>query len=90
MFECFRQSIFASQFLSVDTCRCVYLPTVVTTLLHGSETWAVKARQVQHLEVFIIVVLGESWESPDFSNGESIFLLGTWLCDLGCPIDLVC
>ena len=32
--------------------RCVYLATIVATLLYGSETWAVKARQVQHLEVF--------------------------------------
>ena len=38
--------------LSVDTQRCVYLATIVATLLYGSETWAVNARQVQHLEVF--------------------------------------
>ena len=29
--------------LSVETCRCVYLSTVVATLLYDSETWAVKA-----------------------------------------------
>ena len=52
MFGCFRQSIFANQFVSVDTCRCVYLATVVATLLNGSETWGVNARQVQRLEVF--------------------------------------
>ena len=52
IFEYLRQSIFADEFLSVDTCRCVYLATVVATLLYGSETWAVKARQVWCLEVF--------------------------------------
>ena len=44
MFGCFCQSIFANQLLSVDTRRCVYLATIVATLLYGSETWAVKAR----------------------------------------------
>ena len=52
MFECLRQSIFANKSLSVDTRRCVYLATVVATLLYGIETWAVKARQVRQLEVF--------------------------------------
>ena len=33
MFGCFCQSIFANQFLSVHTHRCVYLATVVVTLL---------------------------------------------------------
>ena len=40
--------------------RCVYLVTLVTTLLYGSETWAVKA------------AFGGVWESSDFSNGEII------------------
>ena len=51
MFGCLRQSVFANKFLSVDAHRCVYLATVVATLLYGSETRAVKARQVWRLEV---------------------------------------
>ena len=48
----FRQSIFANKSLSVSVHRCVYLSTVVATLLYGSETWAVKADQARRIEVF--------------------------------------
>ena len=52
MFGSLRQSIFTNRSLSVEACRCVYLSTVVATLLYGSETWAVKADQMRRLEVF--------------------------------------
>ena len=52
MFGSLRQSIFANKSLSVEARRCVYLSTVVATLLYGSETWAVKADQMRRLEVF--------------------------------------
>jgi len=45
MFGCLRQSIFVNQLLSIKTRRCVYIATVVATLLYDSETWAVKADQ---------------------------------------------
>ena len=52
MFGCLCQSIFFNQSLSIKTHRCVYLATIVATLLYGSETWAVKADQMRRLEVF--------------------------------------
>ena len=52
MFGSLRQSIFTNGSLSVEARRCVYLSTVVATLLYGSETWAVKADQMRRLEVF--------------------------------------
>ena len=52
MFGSLRQSIFTNRSLSVEARRCVYLSTVVATLLYGSETWAVKADQMRRLEVF--------------------------------------
>ena len=50
MFGCLRQSIFVNQ--SIETRQCVYLATIVATLLYGSETWAVKADQMWRLEAF--------------------------------------
>ena len=52
MFGSLHQSIFTNKSLSVKVRRCVYLSTVVVTLLYGSETWAVKADQMRRLEVF--------------------------------------
>ena len=52
MFGCLRQSMFVNQSLSIETRRCVYLATVMATLLYGSGTWAVKADQMWRLEAF--------------------------------------
>ena len=52
VFGSLHQSIFTNRSLSVEARRCVYLSTVVATLLYGSETWAVKADQMRRLEVF--------------------------------------
>ena len=52
MFGSLRQSIFTNGSLSVEARRCVYLSTVVATLLYGSKMWAVKADQMRRLEVF--------------------------------------
>jgi len=64
MFGSLRQSIFVNKSLSVKTRQCVYRSTVVATLLYGSETWALKARQARRLEVFhnrcVRAVLGVS------------------------------
>ena len=50
MFGCLCQ--FVNKSLSVGARRCVYLSTVVATLLYGSETWPVKSDQIKRLEVF--------------------------------------
>ena len=42
----------ANKSLSVGARRCVYLSTVVATVLYGSETWAVKADQTRGLKMF--------------------------------------
>ena len=52
MFGCLCQSNFVNQLLSIETCRCVYLATVVAILLYGSEMSAVKVDQMRRLEVF--------------------------------------
>ena len=52
MFGCLQQLILANKSLSVGVHRCVYLSTVVATLLYGSETWSVKMDQTNRIEVF--------------------------------------
>ena len=42
-FGCLKKSIFTNLHLSVSVKRAVYKAVVLTTLLYGSECWAVKA-----------------------------------------------
>ena len=87
MFGWLSQSIFVNQSLSIEIRRCVYLATVVAT---GSETWAVKADQMQRLEVFhnrcVRGVLGVSryqqWRG-------TISPLSIWLWNLECVMGSV-
>ena len=53
MFGCLRSSIFINRSLSIDTKRCVYVATVLSTLLYGAETWAVKAIQTGRIQNFL-------------------------------------
>ena len=52
MFGCLRSSIFVNGSLSIAIKRCVYTAIVVSTLLYGAETWAIKAPQVRRLQSF--------------------------------------
>ena len=53
MFGCLHSSIFGNKSLSIDTKRCVYFATVLSTLLYGAETWAVKAIQTRRIQNFL-------------------------------------
>ena len=52
MFGCLRSSIFVNGSLSIAIKRCVSMAIVVSTLLYGAETWAIKAPQVRRLQSF--------------------------------------
>ena len=52
MFGCLHSSIFVNGSLSIAIKRCVYTAIVVSTLLYGAETWAIKAPQVRRLQSF--------------------------------------
>ena len=52
MFGCLLSSIFANRSLSIAIKRCVYTAIVVSTLLYGAETWAVKAPQMRRILSF--------------------------------------
>ena len=52
MFGCLRSSIFVNGSLFIAIKRCVYTAIVVSTLLYGAETWAIKAPQVRRLQPF--------------------------------------
>ena len=49
MFGCLCSSIFVNKRLSIDTKRYVYVANVLSTLLHWTETWAVKAIQTRRI-----------------------------------------
>ena len=53
MFSCLCSSIFVNRRLSIDTKRCVHVATVLSTLLYGAETWAVKAIQTRRIQNFL-------------------------------------
>ena len=53
MFGCLRSSVFVYKSLSIDTKRCVFVATVLSTLLYGAETWAVKATQTRRIQNFL-------------------------------------
>ena len=51
-FGCLRSAIFRSQRISVATKREVYRAVILSTLLYGAETWAVKADSVRKMRGF--------------------------------------
>jgi len=63
-FGCLRSSIFDNRSLSVQIKRGVYRAVVMSTLLYGSETWAVKSPSIRRLEGFhnrcVRVIMGVS------------------------------
>ena len=52
MFGCLRGPIFNNPILSIPTKRAVYKATVLSVLLYGAETWALKAEHVRRLTTF--------------------------------------
>ena len=90
MFGSLRQSICTNKSLSVEARRCVYLSTVVATLLYGSETWAVKVDQMRRLEVFHNCCVRGILGVLDISSGEITSPLSSWLCNLECVMRLEC
>ena len=51
-FGCLQRSVFQNRHLSTDTKRTVYRAAVLSVLLYGAETWAVKANSLRHLSGF--------------------------------------
>ena len=56
-FGCVQSSIFDSQALSVQIKRGVYGAVVMSTLLHGSERWAVKSPRLEGSHNYCIQVI---------------------------------
>ena len=53
-FGSLRKSIFQDQNLSVSTKRAVYRAVVMSVLLYGAETWAIKAEHIRRLKSFVL------------------------------------
>ena len=51
-FSSLQRAVFQNSHLSIETNMKVYKATVLAVLLYGSETWAVKARDLKHLSGF--------------------------------------
>ena len=51
-FGCLQRSVFQNRHLSTDTKRTVYRAAVLSVLLYGAETWAVKANSLRRLSGF--------------------------------------
>ena len=51
-FGCLRKSVFCDEVLSVATKRHVYRAAVLSVLLYGAETWALKAKEARKLNSF--------------------------------------
>ena len=51
-FGCLRKSVFCDETLSVATKRHVYRAAVLSVLLYGAETWALKAKEARKLNSF--------------------------------------
>ena len=51
-FGCLQKAIFQNRRISVETKRKVYKAVVLSVLLYGAETWAIKAESMRRLSVF--------------------------------------
>ena len=51
-FVCLRDLVFNNPILSLTIKRMVYRAIVMSVLLHGAETWTLKAEHVRHLNTF--------------------------------------
>ena len=51
-FGCLQNAIFQNRRISVETKRKVYRAAVLSVLLYGAETWAIKAESMRRLSVF--------------------------------------
>ena len=51
-FVCLRVPIFLNRTLSINTKRAVYKAVVISILLYGAETWALKTPDVRRLTMF--------------------------------------
>ena len=79
-FGCLQKPIFQNHRLSVETKRKVYRAVVLSVLLYGAETWAIKAESVRRLSGFhnrcIRTILGVSryqqWKERLTSRGLAV------------------
>ena len=70
-FGCLQRPVFRNHHLSVETKRNVYRAVVLSVLLYGAETWAVKAESVRRLNNFHNRCVRTIMEVSNTNSGRS-------------------
>ena len=82
-FGCLHKPIFQNHRLSVETKRKVYRAVVLSVLLYGAETWAIKAESVRRLSGFLNRCYSGSQHIPTVEGEIIIERVGSGFWDGG-------